>query len=95
MIVKHKVAWQHEAILVSVNRTRVTYGGLSLPQWVQGFCKNILDESDNQKQEKRLPTWQILGKIQLISHNDVQKEHTRFCVANLSKVPFSGMTLRA
>ena len=85
MIVKHKVAWQHEAILVGVNRTRVTYGGLTLPQWVQGFCKNILHESDNQKREKRLPTWQILWKIQLISHGKVQKEHTRFLFCNLEQ----------
>ena len=54
MIVKHKVAWPHEAILGGVNRTRVTYDQLTLPQWVQGFCKNILDEPDNRKREKMI-----------------------------------------
>ena len=54
VLVKHKIAWPHEAILGGVNRTRVTYDQLTLSQWVQGFCKNILDESDNRKREKMI-----------------------------------------
>ena len=49
VVVKHKVAWPHEAILGSINRMQVTYDQLSLPQWVQVFCRNILDEQDNGK----------------------------------------------
>ena len=37
VIVKHKVAWPHEAILGGANRTRLTYDQLTLSQWVQGF----------------------------------------------------------
>ena len=51
VIVKHKVAWPHEAILGGASQTRVTYDQLSLPQWVQGFCRNILDQPDNGKRE--------------------------------------------
>ena len=48
------MAWPHEAILGGVNRTRVTYDQLSLCQWVQGFCRNILDELDNGKRERMI-----------------------------------------
>ena len=47
--VKNKVLWPHEAILGGVNRQRVTYDQLSLTQWVQGFCKNILEEKSSQR----------------------------------------------
>ena len=47
--VKNKVLWPHEAILGGINRQRVTYDHLSLTQWVQGFCKNILDEKSSQR----------------------------------------------
>ena len=46
---KNKVLWPHEAILGGVNRQRVTYDQLSLTQWVQGFCKNILEEKSSQR----------------------------------------------
>ena len=51
VIVKNKVAWPHEAILGGINRTRLTYNQLSLTQWVQGFCHNVLDERNNEKRE--------------------------------------------
>ena len=54
VIVKHKVACPHEAILGGINRTRVMYDQLLLPQWDQEFCKNILDELDYQKREKMI-----------------------------------------
>ena len=54
VVVKHKVAWPHEAILGGVNRSRVTYDQLSLSQWVQGFVRNILDESDHGRHERML-----------------------------------------
>ena len=47
--VKNKVSWPHEAILGGVNRQRVTYDQLSLTQFIQGFCKNIMEESCNQR----------------------------------------------
>ena len=50
--VKHKVACPHEAILGGVNHSRLNYDQLTLSQWVQGFCKNILDEKDEGKREK-------------------------------------------
>ena len=37
-----------------VNRTRITYDQLSLSRWVQGFCRNILDEQDNDRRERMI-----------------------------------------
>ena len=45
--VKRKVSWPHEPILGGVSRQRVTYDQLSLTQWVQGFCKNILEQKSS------------------------------------------------
>ena len=53
-IVKKKVVWPHEAILGGANQTRVTYDQLSLSQWVQGFCPNIIDEQYNDRQERMI-----------------------------------------
>ena len=54
VIVKHKVTWPHEAILGGVTHTQVTYDQLSLSQWVQGFARNILDESDHGRHERMI-----------------------------------------
>ena len=54
MYVKKKVAWPHEAILGGVNRTRLTYDQLTMAQWVQGFCRNIVDEKDEVIREKMI-----------------------------------------
>ena len=43
--VKEKVSWPYEPILGGLQRQRVNYDQLSLTQWVQGFCRNILEES--------------------------------------------------
>ena len=45
--VKNKVSWPHEAILGGINRQ--SYDQLSLTQWVQGFCRNILEENSSEK----------------------------------------------
>ena len=52
VVVKHRVAWPHEAILGGVTRSRLSYDQLTMSQWVQGFCKNVLDESDHNVREK-------------------------------------------
>ena len=49
--VKHKVHWPHEAVLGGVSRQRVTYDQLSLTQWVQGFCRNILEERSGTRKD--------------------------------------------
>ena len=49
--VKHKVHWPHEAILGGMTRQRVTYVQLSLTQWVQGFCKNILEQKSSSRRD--------------------------------------------
>ena len=54
MVVKHNVAWTHKAILGGVNRMRITYDQLTLSQWVQGFCCNILDKQDNDRRERMI-----------------------------------------
>ena len=43
--VNEKVSWPHEPILGELQRQRINYDQLSLTQWVQGFCRNILEES--------------------------------------------------
>ena len=47
--VKRKVSWPHESILGGVSRQRITYDQLSLTQWVQGFCKNILEQKSSER----------------------------------------------
>ena len=47
--VKHKVNWPHEAILGGAIRQRMSYDQLSLTQWVQGFCRNVLEESNRDR----------------------------------------------
>ena len=49
--VKRKVSWPHEPILGGVSRQRVTYDQLSLTQWVQGFCKNILEQKSSDRRD--------------------------------------------
>ena len=60
VIVKHRVAWPHEAILGGATRSRMSYDQLTMSQWVQGFCKNILDESNNSVREKMI---QYMGEL--------------------------------
>ena len=43
--------WPHESILGGVTRQRITYDQLSLTQWVQGFCKNILEQKSGSRQK--------------------------------------------
>ena len=49
--VRHRVHWPHEAILGGVNRQRVGYDQLSLTQWIQGFCCNVLEEKSESMKE--------------------------------------------
>ena len=48
---KHKVHWPHEAILGGTARQHVTYDQLTLTQWVQGFCRNILEEKSGKRKD--------------------------------------------
>ena len=54
VVVNKKVAWPHEHILGGLNRQRVTYDQLTLTQFIQGFVKNIIDESDRKCKDKML-----------------------------------------
>ena len=49
--VKHKVHWPHEAIFGGSARQRVSYDQLTLTQWVQGFCCNILEEKSGSRKD--------------------------------------------
>ena len=60
VIVQQKVSWPHEHILGGQNRQRLTYDQITMPQFVQGFVKNILDEQNLQNREHML---QYLGDI--------------------------------
>ena len=60
VIVQQKVSWPHEHILGGQNRQRLTYDQITMPQFVQGFVKNILDEQNPQNREHML---QYLGDI--------------------------------
>ena len=60
VIVQKKVSWPHEHILGGQNRQRLTYDQITMPQFVQGFVKNILDEQNEQNREHML---QYLGDI--------------------------------
>ena len=52
--VEKRVAWPHEAILGGASRQCISYDQLSLTQFVQGFSKNILEETDQKIPEKML-----------------------------------------
>ena len=54
VLVSKKVAWPHDNVLRVVTRQRVTYDQLSLTQFIQGFTRNILDESDGKVREQML-----------------------------------------
>ena len=45
VIVLHKVAWPHEQILGGASTQRLSYNHLNLTQFIQGFIKNILEDS--------------------------------------------------
>ena len=49
--VKTRVAWPHKPILGGSSRQHVTYDQLTLTQWVQGFCKNIMEESSRKRKD--------------------------------------------
>ena len=44
----------HNNVLGGLTRQKVTYDQLSLTQFIQGFTRNILDESDNEVREQML-----------------------------------------
>ena len=48
--VKREVSWPHEPVLGGV-RQRVSYDQLSLTQWVQGFCKNVLEQKSSVRRD--------------------------------------------
>ena len=54
VLVSKKVAWPHDNVLGGVTRQRITYDQLSLTQFIQGFTRNILDESDGKIREQML-----------------------------------------
>ena len=49
--IKHKVHWPHEAVLGGIARQRVSYDQLTSTQWVQGFCRNILEEKSGKRKD--------------------------------------------
>ena len=65
--VSKKVAWPHDNVLGGATRQRVTYDQLSLTQFIQGFTRNILDESSNEIRERML--WYL---------NDLMEDATDF-----------------
>ena len=54
VVVQQKVAWPHEHILGGHNWQRLTYDQISMPQFVQGFVKNMLDEQNLEYREHML-----------------------------------------
>ena len=51
VVVKEKVSWPHETILGGMQRQRISYDQLSLTQWIQGFCRNILEENSVERRD--------------------------------------------
>ena len=54
VLVQNKVAWPHEAILGGASRSRLSYDQLTMAQWVMGFCRNVIDEKDDNNKERML-----------------------------------------
>ena len=51
VVVKEKVSWPHEHILGGIQRQRISYDQLNLTQWIQGFCRNILEENSVERRD--------------------------------------------
>ena len=71
--VAKKVAWSQDSILSGPTKQRVTYDQLSLVQFVQGFTRNIIDESHEKIRERMLWYW----RTQPTLHGAVQRPHTQ------------------
>ena len=71
VLVKRRVAWPQDAILGGVTKQRISYDQLSLTQFVQGFTKNILEESDEKIRQKMLSYMA-----------DLMEDASDFCWAN-------------
>ena len=54
MYVEKRVAWPHVVILGGASCQCISYDQLGVRQFVQGFSKNILDETDPKIYEKML-----------------------------------------
>ena len=54
VFVKHEVPWPQNVILGGSNKSRVSYGSLSISQWVSGFAMIIHDEKDLQTKQNML-----------------------------------------
>ena len=48
------MAWPHDNVLGGATKQRISYDQLSLTQFIQGFTRNILDESDEKIREQML-----------------------------------------
>ena len=82
VLVKKKVAWPHEAILGGATRARLSYNQLSMSQWVQGFCKNMLDEPDQKIRENMIQYMGELLKMQQIFHGRGPRQLMLCCYVN-------------
>ena len=54
VLVNNRVSWPQDHILGGPSKQRLSYDQLNLTQFVQGFAKNILEESDHECREKML-----------------------------------------
>ena len=90
--VKKKVSWPHEPILGRVSRQRVTYDQLSLTHWVQGFCKNILEQKSSERRDIMVSYLGDLMEDATDFSCRGQRQHTLCCYVRWSGVPSSGKT---
>ena len=54
MFVPHRGMWPHEFVLSGQNKDRITYNQLSTIQWMAGFCRSIIEESEMSVKEHML-----------------------------------------
>ena len=66
VLVKHEVAWPHNAILGGSSKSRVSYDSLSISQWVSGFATIIRDENNLQTKQNML---EYLAELMEDSHD--------------------------
>ena len=88
--VKRKVSWPHEPILGGVSRKRVTYDQLSLTQWEQDFCKNILEQKSSDRRE--IMVFYMGDLMEDTSDFSRQRQHMLCCCVRWSGVLSSGKT---
>ena len=46
VLVQNRVKWPHKFVLTECIKERISYGQLTMTQWMDGFCRTMRDKTD-------------------------------------------------